>query len=102
MQRASNDTPETPEPLVTQIRDRLLEGLATEEQIAQAIGKHKRSVARWNLPAVWIGRTKYIVLAKAREKLLRNQKGGDLPAPRGSGRPAQRPSAKETTTTTRT
>lgn len=70
----------------TEIRARLLEGLATDVELAEALGVSVRTVYRLELPYVKVANRRLYDVAKAREKLMRNR-GGELPPPRPRGRP---------------
>jgi hypothetical protein len=74
----------------TNIRDTLLEGTATFEEIARALGVTKRTVYRMNLPFVHVAGKRRAPLALAREQLMARVQGGPLPPPRAPGRPRTR------------
>jgi DNA-binding CsgD family transcriptional regulator len=65
----------------------LLEGTASFEEIADALGISVRTVQRMGLRYFVVRRKRRAVIALAREKLLAELKGGPLPPARGRGRP---------------
>jgi hypothetical protein len=60
--------------VVAAVREALMQGLAPVDTVAEALGKSTRTiqrlVAQEKLPTVWVGRTPYIVLDRARQVLM--------------------------------
>jgi hypothetical protein len=68
------------------LKQTLLEGTASFEEIAKALGIDVRTVYRLELPYIVVKRKRRAVIALAREKLMSRIKD-PLASPRGRGRP---------------
>jgi hypothetical protein len=71
----------------TSIKNVLLEGTATFEEIGAALGVTTRTVYRLGLPFFIVGGKRRAVLTLARERLLARQTSHELPSPRRPGKP---------------
>jgi hypothetical protein len=74
------------EALTDKVNARLFDDLAPETAFAHSIGRSVRTVRRMKLPTVTISRTRYVVLSKARAKIMARMQAGE-PPPRPRGRP---------------
>jgi hypothetical protein len=74
--------------VASDVRAKLMDGLASVEDFAAAAGKSKRTVYGWiekGMPSVRIGRTSYVAIEDARAWLLKPSTRNH--APRKPGRP---------------
>jgi excisionase family DNA binding protein len=84
---SNTQTQPTQDADIAAIRAKLMEDLATVDQVAKAVGKSSRTVARLiaagKLPCVFLGRTPFVVISGARDLLMAAPKTRHAPVRRG-------------------